>query len=73
MNEILKKFPKEDFKKPEENIIEKPILNGEEVGPHSILHYIRKEDPLGPLPENYYSDPQYFNWEYSVQKYINSF
>jgi len=73
MNEILKKFPKEDFEKPEENIIEKPILNGEEGEPHSILYYIKREDPLGPLPEDSSLDPQYFNWEYSVQKYINSF
>jgi penicillin-binding protein 1A len=73
MNEILPKFPKQEFEKPKENIIEKPILNGEKAEPHSILYYVRKEDPLGPLPENPFSDPQYSNWEYSVQKYINSY
>jgi membrane peptidoglycan carboxypeptidase len=72
MNEILKEFPKESFEKPEENMTEKPILNGEQIEPHSILHYIKKEDPLGPSPENPSSDPQYFNWEYSIQKYISS-
>ena len=73
MNEILKKFPKQEFEKPEENITEKPILDGGKIEPHSILYYVKKEDPLGPLPENPSLDPQYFNWEYSVQKYINSF
>jgi penicillin-binding protein 1A len=72
MNEILPKFPKKEFEKPKEEIIEKPILNGEKAEPHSILYYVKKEDPLGPLPENPFSDPQYSNWEYSVQKYINS-
>jgi len=72
MNEILKKFPKENFEKPEENITEKPILNGEEIEPHSLLYYVQKEDPLGSSPENPSLDPQYFNWEYSVQKYISS-
>jgi len=73
MNEILPKFPKQEFEKPKEEIIEKPILNGEQAEPHSILYYVKKEDPLGPLPENPFLDPQYFNWEYSVQKYINSY
>jgi len=72
MNEILKKFPKENFEKPDKNITEKPILDGEKIEPHSLLYYIQKEDPLGPPPEDPSSDPQYFNWEYSVQKYISS-
>jgi len=72
MNEILKKFPKENFEKPEKNITEKPILDGEEIEPHSLLYYVQKEDPLGPPLDNPSSDPQYSNWEYSVQKYINS-
>jgi len=73
MDKALRKFPKQEFEKPEENITDKPVLNGEQVEPHSILHYINKEDPLGPSPENLFSDPQYSNWEYSVQRYINSF
>jgi len=73
MNEILPKFPKQEFEKPKEKIIEKPILNGKQAEPHSILYYVKKEDPLGPLPENPFLDPQYSNWEYSVQKYINSY
>jgi len=72
MNEILKKFPKENFEKPEKNITEKPILDGKEIEPHSLLYYVQKEDPLGPPLDNPSSDPQYSNWEYSVQKYINS-
>jgi membrane peptidoglycan carboxypeptidase len=34
---------------------------------HSILHYVDKNDPLGPYPTNPASDPQYKNWEYGVQ------
>ncbi len=33
----------------------------------SILHYVDKNDPLGPSPENPASDPQYENWESAVQ------
>lgn len=36
---------------------------------HSILHYVNKNDPLGPYPVNPASDPQYENWEYAVQRW----
>lgn len=36
-------------------------------GVHSILHYVNKNDPLGPAPKNPNSDPQYSMWESSVQ------
>jgi len=36
---------------------------------HSILHYVQKENPLGPNPVNPALDGQYANWEYSVQKW----
>lgn len=48
----------------------KPILagnwniNGEA---HDILHYVNKNDPLGPPPRNPNSDPQYNLWESAVQ------
>lgn len=31
--------------------------------PHSILFYVNKEDPLGPIPSNPASDPQFNLWE----------
>lgn len=36
---------------------------------HSILHYVNKNDPLGPYPTNPANDDQYDNWEYGVQKW----
>lgn len=39
---------------------------------HSILHYVNKDDPLGPYPINPRNDPQYENWEYSVNEWNRS-
>lgn len=33
---------------------------------HTILHYVDKNNPLGPYPTNPANDPQYNNWEYAV-------
>lgn len=33
---------------------------------HSILHWVDKDNPRGPLPENPNNDPQYRYWEYGV-------
>ncbi len=33
---------------------------------HSILHYVDKNDPLGPIPENPEKDPQYLIWEKAI-------
>jgi len=33
---------------------------------HSILHYVNKDDPRGPTPNNPKIDPQYEYWEYGV-------
>lgn len=38
---------------------------------HSILHYVDKNNPLGPDPTNPNNDPQYENWEYAVQEWKN--
>ncbi len=34
---------------------------------HSILHWVNKDDPRGPVPNNPANDPQYYYWEYGVQ------
>ena len=34
---------------------------------HSILHYVNKNDPLGPEPEKPEDDPQYKGWEEAVR------
>lgn len=36
---------------------------------HNILHYVDRRDPLGPVPANPASDPQYRNWEFGVQQW----
>jgi 1A family penicillin-binding protein len=36
-------------------------------GIHNILHYVNKNDPRGPYPENPAADEQYRYWEYGVQ------
>lgn len=33
---------------------------------HSILHWVDKDNPLGPVPSNPSRDPQYEYWEYGV-------
>ncbi len=39
---------------------------------HSILHYVNKDDPRGPYPNNPASDGQYILWEYGVTKWKNA-
>lgn len=36
-------------------------------GVHSILHWVNKNDPRGPSPENPQEDSQYERWEYGVR------
>lgn len=38
--------------------------------PHSILHYVNKDDPAGPPPANPAADPQYAAWETGVKTWI---
>ena len=38
--------------------------------PHDILHYVRKDDPAGPPPENPADDPQYANWEWALEQWV---
>ncbi len=40
------------------------------IQPHDILHYVNKDDPRGPYPENPAQDPQYAVWEAAVQDWI---
>lgn len=38
--------------------------------PHSILHWVSRDDPRGPAPSNPVSDPQYRYWEYGVLRWM---
>ena len=68
MEETLKIFPKENFKKSFEVLTGKSILDGQIKEPHSILYYLNKNNPLS--EENSQDDSQFPNWEYGVQNYI---
>ncbi len=39
------------------------------IAAHSILHYVDKDDPTGPVPKNPKKDPQYHAWEKGVRKW----
>jgi len=40
-------------------------------GVHTILKWIDKDNPLGPIPTNPEKDSQYANWEYGVRKWFD--
>ena len=64
MKKALAKYPSEDFIPPEPLEIEKTSL--EEVNwedPHSILHYIEEKPDL---------NPQYQNWEASIEEWLST-
>lgn len=89
LKEVIEKYPKELFTRPDPlPPANKPMLNGEafftpiinnKAYPqiHSILSYVQKNDPLGPIPENPRADFQFENWETGVvlwaQKNIPNF
>ena len=79
MKEVLPSLPNENFSKPEptpSNL--KPVLRGfwqggeSFVGVHSILFWLNKNDPNGPIPTNPYSDEQFRFWEIPVQKWATN-
>ncbi|TAL19806.1 PBP1A family penicillin-binding protein [Patescibacteria group bacterium] len=37
---------------------------------HTILHYVDKENPRAPAPENPQNDPEYNRWETALQEWI---
>ncbi len=80
MKEALKNKPLITFNKPEPIFSQKAILRGQSVVNykidnqtypqiHSILYYVDKNDPQGPLPQNPDRDPQFYNWEEPVLKW----
>lgn len=50
---------------PENLIVERTYTQA-----HSILHYVDKDNPRGPVPENPQQDPQYTVWENAIQDWI---
>jgi len=70
LKDALQQFEPEYFNKIEmPTLPEKPMLNSEwrtSYGIHSILHFINKDDPQGPIPTKPWNDSQYQNWEDAV-------
>jgi len=68
MEEALLKYSSNKFNPPALPETEKPVLNGEIKTPfHSILHYVNKDDPRGPVPVSPNQDLQYSSWEEAVK------
>jgi membrane carboxypeptidase/penicillin-binding protein len=68
--------PVESFVRPDPVITDKIMLNGSYTSPeypdaHSILFYVNKNDPLGPIPSNPGGDIQFSNWEWAVQNRVH--
>ncbi len=66
----ISKRPVEYFSRPSYAVNNKPMLNGQYINQigstlqaHSILFYVDKNDPLGPIPRNPENDPQFSTWE----------
>lgn len=79
MKEALLRYAPEPFERPAElsALPQKPMLDGRwDVAArdgnilsrqvHSILYYLNRENPRGPIPQNPESDPQFENWERAV-------
>ncbi len=87
MNEVLKNYPTEFFEKPyPESLGLKPVLRGVVCGgidsgdgmqgpvyggTHSILYWVDKNDPRGPVPAEK-NDPQFPNWEFGIERWIST-
>ncbi|MEK9158361.1 MAG: penicillin-binding transpeptidase domain-containing protein, partial [Patescibacteria group bacterium] len=74
MSKALSKLPRESFPQPNPVSSNKPMLNGSysytsDAGLpqyHEILNYVDRGDPLGGIPSNPASDPQFSNWDWPV-------
>lgn len=75
MNKILPEIPVEYFPPLEYEDISglKPILHGDWTtgGVHSLLYWVDKDSPRDPsVPGDSSQDPQFKNWEYAVQRWV---
>lgn len=76
MDQILPNLPVESFTSPNPTDPSiKPILRGDYLtgGPHSLLYWVDKDNPLDAAPINpSTNDPQFDNWEYAVQNWLKT-
>ncbi|MCL4399721.1 penicillin-binding transpeptidase domain-containing protein, partial [Patescibacteria group bacterium] len=83
LSKVLPNYQPESFTPPDPlSQVTKPMLNGEYVNTvnyqgssypqvHSILYYVDKNNPLGPIPSNPANDPQFLNWETGVSDWAS--
>ena len=82
MDKAITQLPLDPFPAYEKSSLQKPVLNGEwrgslvqnngtqtyiETSVHDILHWVEKTDPLGQIPTNPNTDPQYIGWDIPVR------
>ena len=78
MEKLLTSREPENFTEPSSPQNTNPILLGqipiEPTGeaPHSILHYINKDFPLAPPPQDPNKDPMYIFWEEGIKNWIGN-
>jgi membrane peptidoglycan carboxypeptidase len=84
LKDALPLFPAEPFERPAPApALSKPMLDGRwNVAAiangiafpqiHSILYYVDRRDPLGPIPSHPESDPQFKNWEDAVLQWARA-
>lgn len=70
MSKALANFPNNTFPKPDPVSAPKIMLDGntnDNTGQyHDILYYVDRNNPLGSIPSNPSSDPQFNNWDWPV-------
>ena len=84
LNQVLPNYPNELFTKPDPLLApQKPMLNGQYIYQaavqgttrpqiHSLLYYVDKNDPTGPVPKDPSEDPQFLNWEAGVLQWAQN-
>jgi 1A family penicillin-binding protein len=73
MEAALAKLPRESFIPPDPRTSNKIMLNGSYISNgeiHTILNYVDRNNPQGPIPNNPATDPQFNNWEWSARRYL---
>ena len=74
LQKALPHMQNETFTQPDAVNEAKPILAGTpfpDGTAHSILYYVDKSDPTGPIPTNPEADPQFKNWEADTQDWVS--
>lgn len=75
----LRNYSIEEFSQPEPVFVDKIMLNGNYIYKNidgnqevnTILSYVNKKDPLGPILLNPESDPQFKNWQWAVKNFFS--